>query len=367
MIQAKVVADSINEFGDRITSMLITFPRIILAEAKTHRIVSGLHEEVDISMNSFREGSKNSASSRAIPFERMKKIVRTNPFTPIAWQEEHTGMQGTKYITNKAIIEDNNIAWRGALDNAVFWAEQLTFNHATKQLANRLLEPFMWTTVLVTATEWDNFFELRCPQYWYEPEEKLFKSRKDFAEYWFSNFGSGIEEAIEGDENLWWLALNKGQAEIHMMALAEAMWDARNESEPNKLGAGEWHIPFSSKISGILVDTLIEKDKIFGMGEYVREYIQKHVEISTAMAARTSYTIVGDEKELSYSTLVGIHDKMKDQKPFHASPFEHCAKTMGTSDLDNYLRIEDGKTSVGWCRNFKGFIQYRALLEGATV
>jgi hypothetical protein len=35
----------------------------------------------------------------------------------------------------------------------------------TKQICNRYLEPFMWHTVLVTSTEWENFFKLRCPDY----------------------------------------------------------------------------------------------------------------------------------------------------------------------------------------------------------
>ena len=35
---ATVVADSINPQGDRLTSLLVTFPRIILAEVNTHRM-----------------------------------------------------------------------------------------------------------------------------------------------------------------------------------------------------------------------------------------------------------------------------------------------------------------------------------------
>ena len=80
-ISAQIVADSKNEFGDRITTMLVTFPRYILAELNTHRMFS-----------------KNSASSRAIPFVKMLKSVKENPFIPIAWQKDHPGMQGTEYL-----------------------------------------------------------------------------------------------------------------------------------------------------------------------------------------------------------------------------------------------------------------------------
>ena len=55
-IEAKIVADSINPQGDRITTYLLTFPRFILAELNTHRVFS-----------------KNSASSRAIPFEKPRQ------------------------------------------------------------------------------------------------------------------------------------------------------------------------------------------------------------------------------------------------------------------------------------------------------
>ena len=82
MIQARILADSISERGDRITTYLLTFPRIILAEFNTHRAFS-----------------RNSASSRAIPFKKMVESVQTNPFIPIAWQKDHKGMQGTEYLS----------------------------------------------------------------------------------------------------------------------------------------------------------------------------------------------------------------------------------------------------------------------------
>ena len=75
MIKAEVVADSLSPQGDRLTSLLITFPRIILAEVNTHRMLS-----------------KNTSSSRAIPFNKMVEVVQNNPFIPIAWQKEHKGM-----------------------------------------------------------------------------------------------------------------------------------------------------------------------------------------------------------------------------------------------------------------------------------
>ena len=159
-IEAKIIADSISPQGKRITTYLLTYPRFIHAELMTHRLFS-----------------RNSASSRAIPFEKMAKMVEEDPFIPIAWQKDHKGMQGTEYFTNERIsnyseyLDGNEVVyqleeeWLEARNCAIEQAKNMNQLGLTKQICNRLLEPFMWHTVLVTATEWDNFFELRMPCY----------------------------------------------------------------------------------------------------------------------------------------------------------------------------------------------------------
>lgn len=150
-ISAEVVADSVDVRGDRLTSLLITFPRIILAEINTHRMLS-----------------KNTSSSRAIPFKKMVEAVQENPFIPIAWQKEHKGMQGSEYKTGDSEIKLAELKWLEARDNAVNSAILLTTSDCvTKQLCNRLLEPFMWTTMLITGSKegWENFHSLRNPIY----------------------------------------------------------------------------------------------------------------------------------------------------------------------------------------------------------
>lgn len=154
MIKAEVVADSKNEFGNRITTMVVTFPRIILAEFNTHRMFS-----------------RNSASSRAIPFEKMVKSIEENPFIPIAWQKDHKGMQGSEYFIDEADIAARRFEWTSARDFAVSRAKVMATNGTTKQLCNRLLEPFMWHTVICSFTEVENFFELRCPSYEIDDEK----------------------------------------------------------------------------------------------------------------------------------------------------------------------------------------------------
>jgi hypothetical protein len=116
--------------------------------------------------------SKNSGSSRAIPFDKMISSVIDNPFIPIAWQKTHKGMQGSEYIGDEDEKNKCVESWLSARDEAVAQAKALNQLGVTKQLCNRLLEPFAWHTVLITATEWENFFALRCPQYTLKRERK---------------------------------------------------------------------------------------------------------------------------------------------------------------------------------------------------
>lgn len=321
MISAKVIADSKNLVGNRITTMVVTMPRIVLAEFNTHRVFS-----------------RNSASSRAIPFKKMVKSVEENPFIPIAWQKDHKGMQGTEYVTdeNSIILLKNN--WLSARNNAVRVATMLHDKGITKQLCNRLLEPFMWHTVIVTSTEWENFFKLRYPQYvWFDSphdssQKSFYRSKSDYIK-------------AHPDTSTWteleWLKVNKSQAEIHIQALAECMWDALNESVPKELKLGEWHIPFGDEID-------LELSKIVSPER--REFlINQKIKIATAMCARISYTVVGEEgKEPNYENDIILHDRLFESG--HWSPFEHCARS-APGIWPNL------------CGNFKGFFQYRHLIN----
>ena len=135
MIKAEVIADSKNKFGNRIVTMIVTMPRYILAEFNTHRMFS-----------------RNSASSRAIPFKKMMDSVLQNPFIPIAWMEDHKGMQGSKYITDLNKIKELERLWLQARSNAVERAEQMNRLGLTKQMCNRPMEAFMWHTVYVPVS-----------------------------------------------------------------------------------------------------------------------------------------------------------------------------------------------------------------------
>jgi hypothetical protein len=348
MISAKVIAHSKNAYsGAEIFSMVLKFPRFILAELNTHRVLS-----------------KNSASSRAIPFKKMLKLVMNDPFIPIAWQKDHKGMQGTKYFEGGdhpfTEVFWLRFLWLTGRTLAVAIAWLLSKIGVTKQLCNRLLEPFMWHTVLVTGTEWDNFFDLRCPQYSGDHGNDIslcFKSRKEALIY-LKNKRTNTKY-LEKSSLLEWLAINKGMAEIHMMALAEAIYDAQNESIPKILQPGEWHIPYGDDISERKIIETFDKINSFApiiMGKFDIE--KAKLEIATTRCAWISY--LNHEGTDDYEKCFRSFKRLKDDK--HASPFEHCAQTMLEQDYDNYLVVEAGKVKAGVCRNFTGFIQYRAIL-----
>lgn len=83
------------------------------------------------------------------------------------------------------------------------------------------------------------------------------------------------------------------------------------------------------------------------------------VMISTSLAARTSYTVVGDEKEFTYEQQIALHDRMANAVPFHASPFEHCCLCVDQEEYNNSFKGQE----KGWFRNYKGFKSYRQLIE----
>lgn len=296
MIKAEIIADSLDMRGNRLTTFVLEFPRIVLAEFNTHRMIS-----------------RNSASSRAIPFEKMLKRVETDPFIPIKWMKDHKGMQGNEYFTDKDTYEgefgigkvktSNKLLenWLNAKTYVVKQAKSLNELGLTKQVVNRLLEPFLWHTVIATATDWENFFALRAHE----------------------------------------------AAEIHIQDLAYKMLDVYNNSNPKLLKKGDWHIPFGNKIdeNRIVQQGLVVENQEHEIGDMMERKIQ----IATARCARVSY--LNFEGKDDYSADIKLHDQLLASG--HVSPFEHCAQVV---DEDRYI----GTTYYG---NFKGFKQYRKMLD----
>lgn len=295
---AKIVADSVSPAGVRLTTMQLCYPRFIHAEFMTHRVFS-----------------RNASSSRAIPVAKMIEQVRTNPAMPVHWGKNQPGMQAMEEIQHVGAAQDQ---WRRAARNAADLAEEMTSLGLHKQVANRILEPFQWMHVIVTATEWSNFFALR-------------------------------------DHHM---------AEPNIQKLAKLMKAAMDGSEPVPLMAGEWHLPY------------VERSEMGAVGP-IQTYLRGEsglwndsmfnalcVKLSTARCARVSYlnhdgTKPEIEKDLAlYEQLVVRKEGNND--PIHASPAEHQATPDG--------QIQLGMGSSGWATpnlhgNLTGWIQHRKLLE----
>lgn len=417
-INADIIADSKNEHGQRITTFILTYPRIIHAELLTHRLFS-----------------RNAASSRAIPASKMIKDIEKDPFIPVAWQKAHSGMQGTEYFTeedrqyglrlatmhddsrhyeyitrwykdekardeayekpgldlpyrvyyykdatekiNRSMVEAEKEEWLADVAYEIDSAKRRNERGVSKQITNRRLEDAQWYTCIVTATEYDNFFELRCPQYDMSHhndhggiETVFYKSRKDWlsrcgypkSTFFVEKDGSIGPNCLEATE-LDWLKKNKGQGEIHISLLAEAMWDARNESEPKKLKAGEWHIPFGDKFDN---SRLIDISHLEPTGFKTHELEGLKVKIATARCARVSY--LNFEGKDEYEADIKLYDRLKSMG--HMSPFEHCARAMSNDDfnIDTYDRNGNDYSAYsdefsGWSGNFRGFVQLRKEIE----
>ena len=95
------------------------------------------------------------------------------------------------------------------------------------------------------------------------------------------------------------------------------------------------------------------------------------------MAARTSYTVIGEEKEIDYSKMIELHDRLLSQNPPHSSPLEHACQVMTDEEYNSfikgklkYLEPEDNwdieeplHSEKGWCGPYKGFISYRYFID----
>jgi len=180
LITAKVIADSTSPDGVRMTTMEIEYPRFILSELNTHRMLS-----------------KNSASSRAIPVRAMHEHIRANTATPVYWGINQPGMKAKEELKGSDLSWANYI-WANARDRAIEFAGELANLNIHKQITNRITEPWMIMKTVISGTEWRNFFWLR--------------------------------------------AHADAQPEIHELALK--MYAAHQQSVPKQLKPGEWHVPY---------------------------------------------------------------------------------------------------------------------------
>jgi len=339
MIKAKVLADSISPCGKRLTTYECTYPRSIHSEILTHKVLS-----------------RNSASSRAIPTEKLIKRIEDDPFVPVYIGANQKGMQAGAELSE----EDRALAvaaWLTTRDFCVSQARGLVSTGVHKQVVNRMIEPWMWITVIISTTEDTNFFGLRDHE----------------------------------------------AAEPHFQELARKMRAARDASEPKHLRAGQWHLPLFGKDGcgheddwEALALYLAKNDQHLAFKDDAGYYLTA-AKISVGRCARVSYLTHDGRRDLKDDIV--LHDRLVVARPLHASPAEHVAQALdwprwwhdrypgNTSSVD-----EIQNTVVEWCRlrgtddyppeplrdmelvlsqlrsgNFMGFRQYRKTLKDEHI
>ncbi len=305
-ISAKVIADSSFNMS-RLISFELTFPRIVLSEFNTHRVFS-----------------RNSASSRAIPVWKRLAEVLHNPYIPIHFGKNKSGMQSAEDLSEEVRVKAREL-WLSGRNIAAVQAFMLAggydqimkdakgdpkaeavceainrylatykrslpelvplANPAHKQHVNRVLEPYGWHTVIATGTHWRNFYALR--------------------------------------------ASRMAQPEIQDLAILMAR--AHMSSRPVPLENGEWHLPL-----------IFDEDR--------REVADpmKLARISSARCGRVSYLTHDGKRALDKD--LDMADGL--QSNGHSSPFEHPA----LADTGGSKHHYDSNFGFPW-------VQYRKLLK----
>ena len=253
--RVEVIADSISPQAVRLTTLSVTLPRIVLAELNTHRMLS-----------------RNSASSRAIPIQRMIDKVMQDPFIPFYWGANQKGMQAAVEI-DPTSREEAERDWLHGRNLMIQQVSKLSNRNVHKQLANRLLEPWLYTTVLVSATDWDNFFALRC-----HPD-----------------------------------------AQPELRRAAEMMRDAMAASTPRRLAHGEWHVPYARGEDRAVAATALDGVKGLWAKDLATDYAR--LLLSAARCARVSYDASSSVREQVDD--IALAKRLASSG--HWSPFEHIA------------------------------------------
>jgi len=239
-ISATIIADSVNNNNNRITTFEIEFHRFILPELLTHRLFS-----------------RNTSSSRAIPVLTQIKQVWSNPATPIYWGRNQAGMQANSELTGISKWFACTL-WNTASKFAATLAYLTAKAKLHKQITNRILEPFVLVKMVLTATEFDNFFHLRC--------------HKD--------------------------------AQPEIKELADKMYSAMQNSTPTKLRANEWHLPYVS-----IMDNFLSNQLEYYTNNYELQLSLEDAKLISASAcAQVSYRALDmtlDKAKLIYDRLVG--------------------------------------------------------------
>ena len=291
-ITAKIIKDSINPNGVRITTVELEYPRFIHSEVMTHRMFS-----------------RNSASSRAIPVAKIIEQVENNPAMPIHWGKNQPGMQANEElqgVEREAMIQ----SWIASAKEAASRAKVMSQIGGHKQIVDRILEPYQIMKVLVTATEWQNFFHLRDHE----------------------------------------------DAQPEIKELAVQIKKAMQDSVPDKLEYGMWHLPY-------IVTKFEQGEQTYWLDAETEVSLEDAQKVSCSACAQVSYR----KLDTSLEKAKEIYKKLVESEPVHASSFEHVACCVDSCGLYLFSELCYGMTHVDkaanfWSGNFRSWVQFRQLI-----
>lgn len=293
MYECRVERDSITEYSERLTTVVLTLPRIVLAELNTHRVFS-----------------RSSASSRAIPVEKMIARVKEDPFYPVYWGKNQKGMQADVELSEDEIASCREI-WLEAAGDAIKHAQRLLERGVHKQITNRLLEPFLWHTVIVTSTEWSNWDHLRVDR----------------------------------------------EAQPEIRVAAEAVLQHRNQSRSKLLNSAEWHLPFTTSEDPLeYIDPIVK----ISVGRSARVSYLNH----------DGKRDVADDVALSGRVLKSGHMAPWEHvaRPMTRAERELFGKVQWFAQPQGPGGFADVTWNCGqrqyFCGNFNGWIQARKMIHG---
>lgn len=314
MIEAQIVCDSISPQSIRLTTFKLRYPKFIHGEFMTHRVFS-----------------RNASSSRAVPVWKNLEEVRSDALraAPVKWGAEQKGMSPGDELSDtepsvfdfeRSARDSAKYCWREAALRAADIAQSMQETGAHKSIINRIIEPFLHINVIVTATEYMNFFGLRL------------------------------------DKN----------ADPTMRALAEAMWKVYNENTPHKIEYEDWHLPFINdsdwaSFIGVQVDPSPELRLFESRSSYSASQMICAIRTSVARCARVSYTSFETGKRSTVEEDLKLYYRLVGAQPVHASPAEHQA----TPDSFEGAHIQRWGHPDQW-GNFRGWCQYRKMLAGES-
>lgn len=302
MYECRVERDSISPLGKRLTTFVITFPRVVLAETVTHRMDSDNWGDFEVSFcerTTTKDISKNSASSRAIPFPKMLERIKNDPYMP-KWTLNQKGMQGN--YSDSAVSDIANNIWENAKNQMISYANDLHDLGIHKQDCNRLLEPWAWVTQVVTSSSWDNFFALRC----------------------------------------------HNAAHPAFRHIARMMFLQRRKSKPTQLEYGQWHLPF--------VSLDVQNMFVWHPQSHMNEPLHDLIKFSAARCAWVSYE--NHEKEGTPDQMLRTFDRLVAEIPIHASPCEHQGTPLNPAD--KWAESNWRSNLVGWIQARK-LIKYESI------